>query len=76
MKEQTTEMLTTNIIGICFKKACTIEEITNKIYKNNYAKNIVRVYQNCELLMKHGVIVPKFQHCTLRFQVDQEMLLK
>ncbi len=76
MKEYTAELLTTQIFGICFKHDKTIEEITQKIYKNQYAKNIVRVYQCCEILMKHGVLVPKFKNRQLRFQIIENIMKK
>ena len=74
MKEHTNEMLVTQVFGACFKNAKTIEEITKKIYKNESAKNILRVYQCCQILMKHKVLVPKFQNDQLRFQVNKEAL--
>ena len=76
MKEHTDDLLVTQIIGICWQYSRTIEEITSKIYKNQYAKNIVRVYQCCEVLLSHGVMVPKFKNRKLMFQVDQETLKK
>jgi len=76
MKEHTEEMLAAEVIGVCWNKGYTIEEITAKIYKNNYAKNIVRVYQCCEILMSRGLLVPKFKSRKLTFQIDQESLKK
>lgn len=76
MKEHTDDLFVAQVIGICFKNAKTVDEITKKIYKNMQAKNVVRVFQCCEVLMKHGVLVPKFQNQELRFQVDQEKLIK
>lgn len=75
MKEHTNELLVTQIFGICFKSPRTIEEITKRIYRNGYAKNILRVYQCCEILLGHSVLVPKFQNNQLRFQINQDMLL-
>lgn len=76
MKEHSEALLVTQIFGICFKRARTIDEITKKIYNNGNAKNIVRVYQCCEILMKHSIIIPKFQNNQLRFQVNQDILIK
>lgn len=74
MKEHTEDLLVTQIFGLCVSRARSIEEMTSKIYKNLYAKNIVRVYQCCEILMKRGVLVPKFQNRTLLFQVEEKIL--
>ena len=74
MKEYSKELLVTQIFAICLKHPKTIDEITQKIYGNTQAKNIVRVYQCCELLMKHDVVVPKFQNNQLRFQVNPDAL--
>jgi len=76
LKEHTDELLVAQILGICWYSSKTIEEITAKIYKNQYAKNIVRVYQCCEILLSHGVLIPKFKDKKLMFQVDQESLKK
>ena len=72
MKEYTDDLLFAHIFGMCLKKSYTIEEITRRVYKNNTAKNIVRIYQCCVVLMGHGVLVPKFVNRELRFQVDGE----
>lgn len=74
MKEHSNDLLVTQVFGICFKRARTVDEITMKVYSNGYAKNVVRVFQCCEILMKHGVLVPKLQNNQLRFQVSQEQL--
>ncbi len=76
MKEHSKELLVTQIFGICFKHSRTIDEITQKIYGNGYAKNVVRVYQCYEILMEHGIVVPKFQNSQLRFQVNPDILNK
>ena len=76
MKEYTDDLFVTKVIGICFNHAKTIEQITEKIYKNQLAKNIVRVYQCCMILMQHGVIVPKAKDRLLTFQVNQEAFIK
>ena len=75
-KELTNDVLFTHIFGMCLKKSHTIEEITYYVYNGNSAKCIVRVYQCCMVLMKHGVLVPKFINRELRFQVDGDMLGK
>jgi len=74
MKELTDELLVTQIFGLCIERPVSIEDMTNKIYKNLYAKNIVRVYQCCELLMKRGVIVPSFRNRTICFKVDDKIV--
>lgn len=76
MKEYTEDLLVTKIFSICFNRPKSITEITSKIYKNEYAKNIVRVFQCCEILMKHGVLIPKFNDRILRFQVDKNSVEK
>jgi peptidyl-tRNA hydrolase len=76
MKERSEPLLVTQIFAICFKHAKTIDEITKKIYNNGLAKNVVRVYQCCEILMEHNILVPKFQNNQLRFQVNQDILVK
>ena len=72
--ELTKELLVTQVFSICIKSPRTIEEITQKIYRRLQAKNIVKVYQCCEILMSRGVLVPKFQNRELRFQVSEELL--
>ena len=74
MKEYSEPLLITHIFGICFKHARTVDEITKRIYKNGHAKNIVRVYQCCEILMEYEILIPKFQNKQLRFQVNQDIL--
>lgn len=74
MKELTEELLVTEIFGLCMSEPTTIEELTNKIYKNLYAKNIVRVYQCCEILMQRGVLVPKFINRKIMFQINNDVL--
>ena len=75
-KEYTGELLATKIIGICMNQAYTVEEISRKIYKDGgHSKSIVRVFQCVEILLKHGVLVPKFNNRVLKFQVDKESLL-
>lgn len=73
MKEHTEELLVAQIFGLCMEEPKTIEDMTNRIYKNLYAKNIVRVYQCCEILMKRGVLIPKFHDRTLLFQIDEKI---
>lgn len=76
MPKHTDDLFVAEVIGCCFNHARTIEEITNKIYKNQYAKNIVRVYQCCMILMKHGILAPKVKERTLKFQVNRDELIK
>ena len=76
MKEYSDDLFVTKVIGVCFKNAKTIEQITEKIYKNQLAKNIVRVYQCCMILMQHGILVPKVKDRLLMFQVDLEVFQK
>lgn len=74
MKELTEELLVTQIFGFCIAEPQTIEGLTNKIYKNLYAKNIVRVYQCVEILMKRGILIPVFKDRTLLFRVDDKII--
>lgn len=74
MKEYTDELMFTKIFCICIRHGYTIEEVTQKIYNNNLAKNIVRVYQSIEIMMKHNIMIPKYQNNSLRFQVNPEIL--
>ena len=76
MKEYTDELLFTKIFSLCLKHPYSIEEITDKIYKNNLAKNIVRVYQSMEIMMKHNIMLPKYQNNSLRFQVNPDIYTK
>jgi len=76
MPKHTDDLFVAEVIGCCFHHARTIEEITNRIYKNNYAKNIVRVYQCCMVLMKHGILAPKVKSRMLMFEVNQEAFKK
>lgn len=73
MKEYSDDLLVVKIFSICLRNGYTIEEITDKIYKNNLAKNIVRVYQSVEIMMKHNIMIPKYQNNGLRFQVNQNI---
>lgn len=74
MKERTNDLLCTEIFGLCFNQARTIDDITTKIYKSCHAKNVVRIFQCCESLMKTGIMIPKFVNGRLLFQVNQEAL--
>lgn len=70
------DIFVAEVIGCCFNRGRTIEEITTKIYKNNYAKNVVRVYQCCMVLLKHGIMDPKVKDRVLLFQVNKEAFEK
>ena len=72
-KELTNELLVTEIFSLCMTEPRTIEDMTNKIYKNLYAKNLVRCYQTCQILMKRGIIVPTFRDRTISFKVDDRI---
>ena len=74
MKELTDDLLVTEVFSLLLSEARTIEGITNIIYKNMYAKNIVRVYQTIEILLKRGIVTPKFQNRTLLFQIDRKVI--
>jgi len=74
MKELTEQLLITEIFSLLLVEPRTIEDLTNKIYKNLYAKNIIRVYQTIEILLKRGIVVPVFRDRTLLFQLDRKML--
>jgi len=74
MKELTEDLLITEIFSLLLTEARTIEELTNLIYKNLYAKNIIRVYQTIEILLKRGIVIPKFQNRVLLFQIDKNII--
>lgn len=69
--ERTDYVLGAEVIAWCNKKPYKIEEITQKIYGNTQAKNIIRVYQCIDVLLQHGIIVPKFNNRLLKFSVDE-----
>jgi hypothetical protein len=74
MKELTNDLLITEIFALLLTEARTIEDMTNKIYKNLYAKNIIRVYQTIEILLKRGIVIPKFVDRVLLFQIDMKII--
>jgi hypothetical protein len=74
MKELTNDLLITEIFSLLLTEPRTIEELTNTIYKNLYAKNIIRVYQTIEILLKRGIVTPKFQNRILLFQIDRKVI--
>lgn len=74
MKELTDELLVTELFSLLLTESRTIEELTNLIYKNLYAKNIIRVYQTIEILMKRGIVIPKFHNRVLLFQIDNKVI--
>jgi hypothetical protein len=74
MRELTDDLLITEIFSLLLTEARTIEDLTNLIYKNLYAKNIIRVYQVIEILMKRGIVIPKFQNRILLFQIDNKVV--
>lgn len=74
MKELTDDLLVTELFSLLLTESRTIEELTNLIYKNLYAKNIIRVYQTIEILMKRGIVIPKFHNRVLLFQIDNKVI--
>lgn len=74
MKELTNELLITEVFALLLTEARTIEDLTNNIYKNLYAKNIIRVYQTIEVLLKRGIVTPKFVDRVLLFQIDMKII--
>jgi hypothetical protein len=76
MKELTEQLLITEVFSLLLAESQTIEELTNKIYKNLYAKNIIRVYQTIEIMLKRGIAVPIFHDRILRFQLDRTIIDK
>ena len=74
MKELTDDLLITEIFALLLTEARSIEDMTNKIYKNLYAKNIIRVYQTIEILLKRGIVIQKFINRTLQFQIDTKII--
>lgn len=74
MKELTNDLLITEIFSLLLLEPRTIEELTNMVYKNLYAKNIVRIYQTVEIMMKRGIVVPRFQNRMILFQIDRKII--
>ncbi len=74
MKELTDDLLITEIFSLLLVEPRTVEDLTNIVYKNLYAKNIVRIYQTVEILMKRGIVVPKFQNRTILVQIDRKII--
>lgn len=74
MKELTDQLLITEIFSLLLVSPLSIEDLTNKIYKNLYAKNIIRVYQTIEILLKRDIVIPKFIDHTILFQIDNKII--
>ena len=74
MKELTNELLITEVFSLLLTEPRTIEDLTNNIYRNLYAKNIIRVYQTIEILLKRGIVTPKFIDRVLLFQIDMKII--
>jgi hypothetical protein len=74
MKELTDDLLIAEVFSLLLSEARTIEGLTNIIYKNMYAKNIVRVYQTIEVLLRRGVVIPQFSNRILLFKIDKKVL--
>jgi len=70
MVEKADFFLGTEVFALCKTKPRTIEEMTKKIYGNNYAKNVVRVYQVMVVFMKRGLLVPCFKDRVLTFKIN------
>jgi len=71
-RELTDELLSVEIFSLCMEPM-TIEEVCNKIYKNMYSKNLVRCYQAITIMMKRGILIPKFLNKQIYFQVDEKI---
>ena len=74
VKELSEQLLCVEVFGLLAEKPRTVEDMTNAIYKNMYAKNIVRVYQTVEILLKRGVIVPMFSNREIKYKIDEKIL--
>jgi len=74
MKELSEQLLCVEVFGVLAEEPRTSEEMTNKTYKNMYAKNIVRVYQTVEILLKRGIIVPMFSNREIKYKLDEKIL--
>ncbi len=74
MKELTDDLLIAEVFSLLLSEARTIEGLTNIIYKNLYAKNIVRVYQTIEVLLRRGIVIPQFTNGVLLFKIDKKVL--
>lgn len=75
MIERDRDILAAEIIGVCMKRALTVTEITQKIYKytsvdSRRLPTIGRVFTIVEKLIEHGVLSPKCNNGQLRFQVN------
>ena len=54
------------------KQICTIEQLTQKIYKNNLAKNTVRIYQCLMVMLKNDLVQPIVKEGMMYFKVKEE----
>ena len=76
MKELTQETLSTEIFSLCLQEPQSIETITNAIYKNMYAKNLVRIYLCVQIMLKREILVPMFSNKEILFKVHDKILNK
>jgi len=68
--ERSEQVIGAEIFAICYKHPSTVEQLTNRIYRNTRMRNIARIYLCVERLLKHGVLVPMFKNNSLYFKVD------
>jgi len=68
------DLMVAKVFTCCLRRSRTVGEITRSIYGNGYAKNQVRVFQVLEVLIGEGVIVPKVNGGSLRFQIDRDLV--
>jgi hypothetical protein len=54
------------------KQICTIEQLTQRIYKNNLSKNIVRIYQCLMVMLKNDLVQPVVKEGILYFKTKDE----
>jgi len=67
-KERTDMVLGIEIYALCKNKPCSIDDLSGVLYKNNYAKNVVRVYRGIVTLLEYGLVVPVFKNRVLLFK--------
>ena len=71
MVERSDYMLGAEVFACLKTRNMSIEMVTKKIYGNDYAKNVVRVYQCIVAFMSNDLVIPKFQNRTLLFGIKE-----
>jgi len=73
MIKHTTDLLITKIFSYCIKPR-SINEITKKIYGNNYAKNQITIYKTIEYLVQEEFIKIEIQK-EIKYRSNYERIL-